>query len=197
MITKYDPRFTNKNPSTIYAQYPIGDFTYGAPKIFSWGEGAELKIGKFCSIARGVEIFLGGEHRIDWVTTYPFNALFPEHAMIKGHPKTKGDVIIGNEVWIADGTVIMSGVTIADGAVIGARSVVTKDVKPYEVVAGNPVRHIKFRFDKEIIKELLEIQWWNWETSKIDRFVPLLQSDDIRGFIRACREDARSCSTKD
>lgn len=131
------------------------------------------------------------------MTTYPFNALFPEHAMIKGHPKTKGDVIIGNEVWIADGTVIMSGVTIADGAVIGARSVVTKDVKSYEVVAGNPVRHIKFRFDKEIIKELLEIQWWNWETSKIDRFVPLLQSDDIRGFIRACREDARSCSTKD
>ncbi len=52
-------------------------------------------------------------------------------------------------------------------------------------------------FDKEIIKELLEIQWWNWETSKIDRFVPLLQSDDIRGFIRACKEDAHSCSTKD
>jgi len=187
MITKYDPRFMNKNPSNIYTQYDIGDFTYGYPKIFSWGEGSKLKIGKFCSIARGVEIYLGGEHRIEWVTTYPFNALFPEHSKIKGHPKTKGDVVIGNDVWIADGAIIMSGVTVGDGAVIGARSVVTKDVKPYEIVAGNPAKHIKFRFDEKVIKELLEIKWWNWETSKIDKYVHLLQSDNINKFIKACK----------
>lgn len=188
MITKYDPRFMNKNPSNIYAQYDIGDFTYGFPKIFSWDEGSKLKIGRFCSIARGVEIYLGGEHRIEWVTTYPFNALFTEHAEIKGHPKTKGDVVIGNDVWVADGAIIMSGVTIGDGAVIGARSVVTKDVKPYEIIAGNPAKHIKFRFDEKVIKELLEIKWWNWETSKIDKYVHLLQSDNLNKFIKVCKE---------
>ena len=188
MITKYDPRFMNKNTSNVYAQYDIGDFTYGFPKIFSWGEGAKLKIGRFCSIARDVEIYLGGEHRIDWITTYPFNALFPDHSEIKGHPKTKGDVVIGNDVWIADRAIILSGVTIGDGAVIGARSVVIKDVKPYEIVAGNPAKHIKFRFDEKVIKELLEIKWWNWETSKIDSCVHLLQSDDINRFIKVCKE---------
>jgi acetyltransferase-like isoleucine patch superfamily enzyme len=193
MITKYDPRFMNKNQSNLYAHYEIGDFTYGVPKVFSWDEGATLKIGRFCSIARGVEIYLGGEHRTDWVTTYPFNALFPDHSGIKGHPKTKGDVVIGNDVWIADGAIIMSGVTIGDGAVIGARSVVIKDVKPYEIVAGNPAVHIKFRFDEKVIQKLLEIKWWNWETSKIDKSVHLLQNDDINGFINAYKEgDAKN-----
>ena len=78
----------------------IGDYTYGNPSILHWGEGAKLKIGKFCSIANDVQIFLGGNHRIDWITTYPFSVLnsWPEAKDIKGHPCTKGDVWIGNDV---------------------------------------------------------------------------------------------------
>jgi chloramphenicol O-acetyltransferase type B len=79
-------------------QYNIGRGTYGEPSIFSWGEGTILEIGSFCSIASGVKIILGGEHRIDWVTTYPFNAFWDSAKSVGGHPATKDDVIIGNDV---------------------------------------------------------------------------------------------------
>ena len=59
-----------------YPQYEIGKWTYGNPKIRNWGEGATLRIGAFCSIADGVKIYLGGEHRTDWVTTFPFSILW-------------------------------------------------------------------------------------------------------------------------
>ena len=139
-------------------QFIIGDFTYGKPRVHHWGENATLQIGKFCSIAENVNIYLGGNHRIDWITTYPFSALtqyFPMAKGIVGHPTTKGNVVIGNDVWIGNGATIMSGVTIGDGAVIGTMAVVAKDVKPYEIVVGNPARLIKKRFNDETIAKLL------------------------------------------
>ena len=151
-------------------QRGIGDYTYGCPEIFDWEEGASLRIGKFCSISSNVKIFLGGEHRADWITTYPFSALnkdWPEASKITGHPRTKGDVIIGNDVWIGYGAVILSGVTIGDGAIIGAMSVVTKNVDSYTIVAGNPAREIKKRFSSNKIRRLMEIKWWNWPIKKI------------------------------
>lgn len=105
-------------------------------RFFFENEESNLIIGKFCSIAGGVTIFLGGNHRLDWISTYPFNMLeeeFPEAKMIKGHPATKGDVKIGNDVWIGQNAVIMSGIIIGNGAVIAANSVVTKNIKDYEV----------------------------------------------------------------
>lgn len=133
-----------------------------------WGEGAQLKIGNFCSIASNITVLLGGNHRTDWVTTYPFGHCknFPDVAPVKGHPKTNGNVVIGNDVWIGSGATIMSGVTIGDGAVIAANSHVVKDVAPYSIVGGNPAKHIKFRFTEEQIKSLLQIQWWNWDNKK-------------------------------
>lgn len=78
---------------------------------------------------------LGGNHRTDWCSTYPFNALLKEnYGYIKGHPSSKGDVTIGNDVWIASGVKIMSGVTIGDGAVLAANALITHDVAPYEIV---------------------------------------------------------------
>ncbi len=163
----------------------VGDFTYGVPKIYAWDEGAKLVIGKFCSIAENVIIMLGGDHRTDWNTTYPFNALLPESfGYIKGHPSTKGDIIIGNDVWIAQGAKIMSGVTIGDGAVIAANAVVTKNVKPYEIVGGVPARVIKKRFSRKTIQVLEEICWWDWEVEKIAKAVPYLQSADINSLVK-------------
>lgn len=75
---------------------------------------------------------------------------------------------IGNDVWIGDNVIIKNGVTIGDGAVVGLGSVVTKDVPSYSIVGGNPAKIIKMRFDEEIIRELLIIQWWNWDTKTIE-----------------------------
>ncbi len=163
----------------------IGEYTYGKPNILHWGEDARLKVGKFCSIAKDVTIFLGGNHRTDWVTTYPFPAIedWQEAKEIKGHPATKGDVVIGNDVWIGDGATILSGVNIGDGAVIGTKAVVGKNVSPYSIVAGNPAKEIRKRFDEESINKLLEIKWWNWPIEKTKENINFLCSDDINKFI--------------
>ena len=155
-----------------------GEFTYGIPGIGFRLGGANLSIGKFCSISSDVEIMLGEEHREDWCTTYPFNYLMYDFQYIEG-PQSKKDVIIGNDVWIAHGSTILSGVHIGNGSVIGANAVVTKDVEPYSIVGGNPAKLIKKRFDEETIKKLENIQWWNWEKKYIYDAIPILQSNEI------------------
>jgi acetyltransferase-like isoleucine patch superfamily enzyme len=165
-----------------------------------WNEsGAKLTVGKFCSIAGNVIAYLGGNHRTDWVTTYPFgtvnkavfNTFNVDH---HGHPATKGDVVIGNDVWIATNVTIMSGVTIGDGAVIACNSHVVKDVPPYTIVGGNPARPIRQRFTDEQVAKLLEIKWWDWENAKINRFAPLLCNPDIDLFIREAEAEASRSS---
>ncbi|UTH72638.1 CatB-related O-acetyltransferase [Chromobacterium sp. IIBBL 290-4] len=148
-------------------KYEYGIYSYGLPIVEDWDDGSSLKIGKFCSIAHGARIFLGGNHRTDWISTYPFPGNFPELDYIKGHRSTKGDVTIGNDVWIGSCATIMSGITIGHGAVIAAESVVTKDVPPYAIVAGNPAKIIRYRFNTEEINKLLNIAWWNWPIEAI------------------------------
>jgi acetyltransferase-like isoleucine patch superfamily enzyme len=173
--------FTNQNKE--YAGFLIGDWTYGKPIIYRWNDETKLKIGKFCSIAAGVKIILGGEHRTDLVSTYPFSVLFEAARGVDGHQVTKGDVMIGNDVWIGSHAMILSGVTIGDGAVVGAGSVVCKDVAPYSIVAGNPARQIRLRLDEATIQALLKIAWWNWPLAKIEDALPLLCSGDVKLFI--------------
>ncbi|CAN5649644.1 CatB-related O-acetyltransferase [soil metagenome] len=190
MLNFLKPR--QKDPATDMQQrYPrqrIGRYSYGSPEIHDWGEGARLEMGSFCSVAAGVQIFLGGEHRTDWVTTFPFNVLWPEARDIKGHPRTKGDVRIGNDVWIGFEAVILSGVTIGDGAVIGTRAVVSKDVPAYAVVAGNPAQVMRFRFPETVIARLVKAQWWTWDDTRIAKHLPLMLSGDIEGFLEAAEE---------
>lgn len=95
----------------------VGDFTYGTPLIRDFKfDNTKLYIGKFCSFAIGVEFVLGGNHNIDWITTYPFNALFEQYAYITGHPWSKGDITVGNDVWFGGHSKILSGVNIGDEA---------------------------------------------------------------------------------
>ncbi|MGN6769292.1 MAG: CatB-related O-acetyltransferase [Rhizobiaceae bacterium] len=174
----------------------VGDHTYGAPAIRWWGEQATLSIGRYCSIAEGVTIFLGGNHREDWVTTYPFSALkntWPEATGIDGHPATNGNVRIGNDVWIGDGASILSGVTIGNGAVIGARALVTKNVPSYTIVGGNSASLIRKRFSDEICDALEEISWWDWPEHRVRSEIPYLLSGDITGFI--ARNSTRTVRT--
>lgn len=165
-----------------------GWYTYGRPKIMHWGESAKLLIGGFCSIADNVTVFLGGNHRTDWITTYPFSALtdiWSEASGIDGHPHTNGDVIIGNDVWIGYGATIMSGVTIGDGAVIGSNALVAKNVDPYTIVAGNPAELIRQRFTDKDIKYLVEMKWWSWDIEFIKSTIPLLCSNNINELYHA------------
>ena len=159
-----------------------GRCSYGIENIVvrSWREGANLYIGNFCSIANGVTVFLGGNHRTDWSTTYPFGHIYNDEfpaGCVNGafHPATKGHVVIENDVWIGSNSTIMSGVRIGSGSVLAAGSVVVKDVEPYAIVGGNPARFLKYRFSADLIELLLEIQWWNYSDEAINSVVPLLQ----------------------
>jgi len=164
-------------------RFLIGEHTYGKPRVISWNEGTTLRVGKYCSIGSNVTIFLGSEHRTDWVSTYPFPFFWDEARKISGHPSSKGDVVIGNDVWVGYGTTILSGVEIGDGAAVGACSVVVKSVPPYAIVAGNPARVVRYRFDEETIERLLEIQWWNWPDEKVRENVGLICSPSVREFV--------------
>ena len=165
----------------------FGKYTYGKPNIYYQNPQANLTIGNFCSIAANVNIYLGGNHRTDWVTTYPFGHIHQgkfNDFNGDGHPSTKGNVIIGNDVWIGSDVTIMSGVTIGDGVVIANNSHVVKNVEPYTIVGGNPAKLIKYRFTPEQISKLLEIKWWNWDDEKINKYTPLLCNNNIDEFIK-------------
>jgi chloramphenicol O-acetyltransferase type B len=93
--------------------------------------------------------------------------------------KLKGDTVIGHDVWIGAEAMIMPGLQIADGAVIGARSLVTKNIGPYEIWGGNSAKLIKKRFSDEEIKKLLQIKWWNWSIEKIKANLDLIRSENV------------------
>jgi len=167
--------------------FDIGDYTYGKPTICSFDDGTRLTIGKFCSISDKVTFLLGGNHRTDWVSTYPFPDLaeqWPEAADISGHPQTKGNLTIGHDVWIGHGATILSGITIGSGAVIGACSVVTKNVAPYQIVAGNPAQIIRNRFSTQLCEQLLAQAWWEWPVEMIREHIETICSNRIEDILQ-------------
>jgi len=177
--------------------FEIGDHTYGAPRIRWWGEKARLTIGRFCSIADQVEIFLGGNHHAEWVTTYPFPFYpkqWPKAPRLDPVAPTRGDVTIGSDVWIGAGAAVLSGVTIGHGAVIGARAVVTADVPPYSVTVGNPGRVARLRFSPMQIAGLLQTAWWDLDDAAIGELIALLMSADVDQLIEVVRTLRRSAT---
>lgn len=161
----------------------IGRYSYGNPKLLTWSDKEYITIGSFCSIAVDTVIFGGGEHRHDWIATSPIRVLFNLPGAWKdGTPRSKGATIIGNDVWIGYRAMILSGVVVGDGAIIGAGAVVTKDVPPYAIVAGNPAKVVKYRFDEETREMLLRVKWWDWEIEKIVDNVHILCGNDVDAF---------------
>jgi acetyltransferase-like isoleucine patch superfamily enzyme len=158
-----------------YELAEFGDFTWGNPQIMHWNQGTKLIVGKFCSIAPGTTILLGGQHHHEWLTTY---SLLFEPCLF-----TKGNVVIGNDVWIGSGAKILSGVTIGDGCVVGANACVTKNMPPYSISGGAPAKIIKYRFSEEKIQELLRIKWWDWKVEDICRIKDTLFSSNIEELV--------------
>ncbi|MFZ3022811.1 CatB-related O-acetyltransferase [Pseudomonas sp.] len=171
-----------------YPDYQMGVGSYGLPVVHDWHEGSTLKIGNYTSIAEQVEIFLGGHHRTDWVTTYPFPAMISEAQHIQNYAVSRGDVVIGSDVWLCTNSVILSGVTVGHGAVVAAGAVVSRDVAPYSIVAGNPAKHVRWRFSEEICAALLDTAWWEWPEQEIRVVSHLLCSDRLDEFIDYARQ---------
>ena len=91
----------------------------------------------------------------------------------------KGDTVIGNDVWIGQNAVIIPGVHIGDGAIIGANSIVGSDIDPYTIVAGNPAKPLRKRFDEELIGLLLKFKWWDKSVEEINSLIPILICSDL------------------
>ena len=178
-----------KNPNIIVGEYTYYDDINGAENFESHVThhydfiGDKLIIGKFCAIAKGIEFIMNGaNHRINSITTYPFNIMgngWEKSALSLSELKLKGDTIVGNDVWIGQNVTVLPAVHIGDGAIIGANSVVAKDIPPYSVAVGNPCEVKRKRFDEDLIEYLLQIKWWDWNTEKIFKNMEALCSGDL------------------
>lgn len=167
----------------------MGDFTYIADSDFESHVthhydfiGDKLIIGKFCQIAAGVEFVMNGaNHQMNAATTYPFYIFgtWEQPAPAQSDLPLKGDTVIGNDVWIGQNATILPGVHIGDGAIIGANSVVASDVAPYTIVAGNPAKLIRKRFDDELIDLMLKFKWWDKSVEEINSLIPILTCSDM------------------
>ena len=163
-------------PLVRSATVDVGEYTYydsdDDPLAFErdavlYGFGPErLVIGRFCAIASGVRFLMPGANHADLgPSTFPFGVFGPPWDgtmdIVMSAP-SRGDTVVGNDVWMGYRALVMPGVTIGHGAVIAAASVVASDVPPYGIVAGNPARLVRSRFEAEDIERLLRAAWWNW-----------------------------------
>ena len=136
-----------------------GQHSYGSINVYRYSPNdGILRIGNYCSIADNVTFLLGGGHDYKKIVSFPVN----RRLMNEGFSSiSKGDIVLKDDVWIGFGAIVLSGITIGQGSVIGAGCVVSKDVPPYAVVVGSPMRIIKYRFSDEIIHFLLSIDFSN------------------------------------
>ena len=146
--------------------------------------GDRLVIGPFCAFATGCRIVMNGaNHPMGGFSTYPFNIFgsgWDEgFDPASWEAETRGDTMIGADVWVGAEAWIMPGATIGPGAIVAAKAVVTRDVAPYAVVAGNPAREVRRRFDEATIADLLDIAWWNWPAESITRNLGAIRVRDL------------------
>lgn len=179
----------------------VGDYTYyddpAGPERFEEQcvlyhypfTGDRLVIGRFCALARDVRFIMNGaNHRVAGLTTYPFSIFGQgwEPVMPKpGDLPYKGDTVVGNDVWLGYEALVMPGVSIGDGAIVASRAVVSRDVPPYAVVAGNPAVVVKRRFSDDVVARLLAVRWWDWPADKVTRNLRALVDADVAALERA------------
>jgi acetyltransferase-like isoleucine patch superfamily enzyme len=164
----------------------LGKHSYkGDVLVQTWSQqNVRVFTGAYCSLGTNIRFIIDGNHYMNTMSTFPFHVLYPE---IQPNNYGKSVPTVGNDVWIGTDAVIYSGVDIGDGVVIAGQSVVTKTVPPYAVVAGNPARIVKYRFDEHTIRELLEVKWWELPDDFIRNQLLPVQSN-ICEVIRRCRQ---------
>lgn len=173
-INRLNNKLTNTTVGKNVKLYPIykisncsiGDYTYISESAMI----SDTTIGKFCSI--GPNFLCGwGIHPLNGISTSPmFYSSRKQNGMTlsaENKIEERKSITIGNDVFIGMNVSILDGVTIGDGAVIGAGAVVNKDVPPYAIVGGSPIKLIKYRFEEELIHQFLQIKWWDWPEEKL------------------------------
>ena len=191
---RMEPPCQISQAADLSGQFHIGAFSTISPTDGLGHFLHNVSIGRYSSIAAGVWIS-PHEHPISWLTTNamvyspggPFT--WARKSMGLALPKAmcyspSRPVKIGNDVWIGHGAFVKGGVAIGDGAVVAAHAVVTKDVPPYAVVAGVPAKVIKYRFDDDTIRELLDLKWWDYDLSVFGE----LDWSDVKGCIATIRK---------
>lgn len=171
-LTSDDPRVT----------IGVGSWASSPPTLRPHHAGNRIEIGKFCCLGQNVTIFAGGNHPTHHLTQHHLRLYldlgdfedWSQQCLDRDHVTS-----IGNDVWIGDGAIILTGVKVGDGAAIGARAVVSKDVPPYAIVAGNRAEIIRYRFEPDIIRQLERLKWWDWPTPLLREAADILFSADI------------------
>ena len=181
-VTYIKPTITRQN-------IIVGDFTYFSGSDFESRVthhyefyGDKLIIGKFCQIAGNIEFVMNGaNHKMNSASTFPFYIFdgWDQEVPPLSEMPCKGDTVVGNDVWIGQNVTILPGVHIGDGAIIGLNSVVGSNIEPYTIVAGNPAKPIRKRFDDELIALLEKLKWWDKPIDEIQKLIPLLSDNDL------------------
>lgn len=169
-------------PNSQVSNTVIGDFSY----LASNGRLNLVKCGKFCSL--GPDLIMGhGEHPTDFISTSPvfFSTMKQCGTSFssKDYFKECKTTTIGNDVWIGARVFIQDGIKIGNGAIIAAGAIVVKDVPDYAIVGGVPARIIRYRFSEDVIQQLLNIKWWEWEENKIIQAQPFFTNSNIDVFL--------------
>lgn len=163
-----------------HPNWRVGDYTYAsahaapadwaarlAPYLHP-GAPERLEIGRFCQIADGVTfVTASANHRRDGISTYPFAVMTGEFGDRPSLPGPGPDTIVGHDVWIGTGATILPGARIGSGVIVGAGAVVAGEVPPYAIVAGNPARVVRPRFDADTVARILAVAWWDWPIDRI------------------------------
>ncbi|MDQ2095957.1 CatB-related O-acetyltransferase [Rhodalgimonas zhirmunskyi] len=181
-----------------HPRFIVGDFSYAstqtppedwvarlAPYLFDFAP-ERLVIGKFCQIADGVKfITASANHRYDGFSSYPFAVFHGEADGAPSIPTQGPDTIIGNDVWIGQGARILPGARLGDGCIVGAGAVVAGNVPAYSIIAGNPARVLRRRFDDATIETLQRIAWWDWPIDRIVAAEAAICGADIAALMKA------------
>jgi virginiamycin A acetyltransferase len=198
------PRVIFLKPLVQSPNIIVGDYTYyddpddpaGFERnnvLYAFGP-ERLIIGKYCALATGVRfIMAGGNHPSAGVSTFPFAIFGGEWAerttdLIYDLP-SRGDTVVGNDVWFGYRALVMPGVTIGDGAIVAAGAVVSRDVPPYGIVAGNPARVVRARFDDAAVERLLRSAWWDWPVELVTAHARTIMAGTPAEVERIAREN--------
>ncbi|MFN3671047.1 MAG: chloramphenicol acetyltransferase [Bosea sp. (in: a-proteobacteria)] len=177
-------RYTEIGARTAFVESSLGDYSY----VVNDSNIIYTTIGKFCSIAAHTRIN-PGNHPMQRASqshfTYRASAYFDDaeddadfFAWRRSTP-----VAIGHDVWIGHGAIILPGRSIGTGAVVAGGAVVTKDVAPYSIVAGNPAKPIRPRFPQEIAERLMALAWWDWEHERLREALPHFRTLSVEAFL--------------